>query len=129
MRVLHVIDTSAVGGGQTSLRHMLDGFRHSDVRTELACRDGGPLMDAALESDSSIHAIPFDKRCLPISAVSLARIVKDRRIDLLHSHGLLATYYCTVARTLFCAKVPLVYHQHGFHHHNHGAITQGARIR
>jgi glycosyltransferase involved in cell wall biosynthesis len=129
MRVLHVIDTSAVGGGQTSLRHMLDGCRGTDVQTELACRDGGPLMDSARELGTVVHAIPFDKRFLPHRAFTLARIVRDRQIDLMHSHGLLATYYCTLARGLFGAKVPLVYHQHGFHHHNHGAATQRARIR
>jgi glycosyltransferase involved in cell wall biosynthesis len=128
MRVLHVIDTSFVGGGQTSVRHLLEGFRGTDVATELACHDGGPLMDAAREVGTHVHAVPFDKRYRPSRARAVARIVRERGIDLIHSHGLLATYYCTVARSLFGARVPLVYHQHGFHHHNHGALTQRPRI-
>jgi len=128
MRVLHVIDTSFLGGGQTSVRHLLEGFRGTGVTTDLACRDGGPLMDAARATGSEVHAIPFDKRYLPGRARALARVVRERGIDLMHSHGLLATYYCAVARSAFGAKVPLVYHQHGFHHHNHGALTQRARI-
>ena len=59
--------------------------------------------------------------------MTLAGVIKKRRIDLLHSHGLLATYYCEMARTLG-SRVPLVYHQHGFHHHNHGRLTRRARI-
>ncbi len=129
MRVLHVIDTSFVGGGQTALRHLLAGFKGSDVTTELACRAGGPLMEQAEALGTRVHAVPFDKRYLPNKAREVARIVRDSKIDLIHSHGLLATYYCTLARTMFGARVPLVYHQHGFHHHNHGRLTRSLRIR
>ncbi len=128
MRVLHVIDTSFVGGGQTALRHLLAGFQGSDVATELACRAGGPLMEQAEALGTRVHAVPFDKRYLPNKAQAVARIVRDSRIDLIHSHGLLATYYCTLARTMFGTRVPLVYHQHGFHHHNHGRLTRSLRI-
>ena len=68
LRVLHVIDTSAIGGGQTSVRHLLEGFRGTDVSTDLACRSGGPLIGAARELGTEVHAIPFDKRYLPSRA-------------------------------------------------------------
>jgi glycosyltransferase involved in cell wall biosynthesis len=128
MRVLHVIDTSAVGGGQTAVRHLLAGFRQAGVHTELACRAGGPLLDAAQQLGVRTHAVDFDKRYLPNKAAAVAGIVRDSSIDLVHSHGLLATYYCQLARVLFGADVPLVYHQHGFHHHNHGRATRRARM-
>jgi glycosyltransferase involved in cell wall biosynthesis len=127
LRVLHVIDTSEIGGGQTAVRHLIEGFRGTDVTTDLACRDGGPLIDAARRHGAMVHAIPFDKRYLPNRAAALARVIDARRIDLLHTHGLLATYYGELARRLG-RRVPLVYHQHGFHHHNHGRLTQRARI-
>ncbi len=128
MRVLHVIDTSAVGGGQTAVRHLLEGFRHTGIETQLACRGGGPLMAAAQELGVRTHAIDFDKRYLPGQAAALAQVVRDADINLIHSHGLLATYYSQLARSAFGARVPLVYHQHGFHHHNHGRLTRRARI-
>jgi glycosyltransferase involved in cell wall biosynthesis len=128
MRVLHVIDTSEIGGGQTALGHLLAGFRGTDVATDLACRAGGPLMDQARGLGTAVHDIAFDKRYLPNKALALARVVRRRRVDVLHSHGLLATYYCALARGVFGARVPLVYHQHGFHHHNHGRTTRRARI-
>ena len=128
MRVLHVIDTSFVGGGQTSVRHLLEGFRGSDVVTHLACRAGGPLIDAARALGTEVHPIAFDKRYRPSRARELARVVHEQRIDLMHSHGLLATFYCALARSIFGARVPIVYHQHGFHHHNHGVLTRRARI-
>ena len=127
LRVLHVIDSSALGGGQALVRHLLEGFRGTDVSTDLACHSGGPLIGAARELGTEVHAIPFDKRYLPNRAMALAGVIRKRRIDLVHSHGLLATYYSEMARTLG-SRVPLVYHQHGFHHHNHGRLTQRARI-
>jgi glycosyltransferase involved in cell wall biosynthesis len=128
MRVLHVIDTSEIGGGQTAVGHLLAGFRGTGVTTDLACRAGGPLVDHARACDAEVHAIPFDKRYLPNRSLALARVMRRRRIDVLHSHGLLATYYCALARAAFGVRVPLVYHQHGFHHRNHGRATRRARI-
>lgn len=128
MRVLHVIDTSDVGGGQTALLHLLDGFRGSGVTTALACRGGGPLVDRARSLGTCVHPIAFDKRYLPDKAWALARVVRREGIDLVHSHGLLATYYAALACRVFGRRVPLVYHQHGFHHHNHSAATRRARI-
>jgi glycosyltransferase involved in cell wall biosynthesis len=127
-RVLHVIDTSLVGGGQTALGHMLAGLRGSGVLAELACADGGPLVDAARAAGAPFHPVAFDKRFLPDKALRVARIVRRSGIQLVHSHGLLATYYCTLARRAFGARVPLVYQQHGFHHHNHGRLTRRARM-
>lgn len=127
LRVLHVIDTSAVGGGQTAVRHLIEGFRATDVIAELACRPGGPLVDAASRAGATVHPVSFDKRYLPTKARAVARIVAGSGIRLIHSHGLLATYYCALARTLFGVRVPLVYQQHGFHHHNHGPLTRRPR--
>lgn len=128
VRVLHVIDTSNLGGGQTAVRHLLEGFRETGIETELACRGGGPLIDAAAAIGVRTHTVDFDKRYLPGAAARVARIVRESRIGLVHSHGLLATYYSQLARSVFGARVPLVYHQHGFHHHNHGRLTRRARI-
>jgi glycosyltransferase involved in cell wall biosynthesis len=110
------------------VRHLLDGLRRTGIETELACRGGGPLMAAARGLGVRTHDVAFDKRYLPDKAAAVARIIRDSNIDIVHSHGLLATYYCQLARVLFGADVPLVYHQHGFHHHNHGRATRRPRI-
>lgn len=128
MRVLHVIDTSEVGGGQTAVGHLLQGLGRAGLHAELACRGGGPLMDVAAAAGAPAHAIAFDKRFLPGKAATLARVAHAGRFDVVHAHGLLATYYGALAREYFGVGVPLIYHQHGFHHHNHGPLTRRARM-
>lgn len=127
MRVLQVIDKSFLGGGQTVVRHLLEGFRGSGVENLLACRDGGPLVEAARRLGTRVHTIPFDKRFRPSTARSVAHLVRTEAIDVIHAHGLVAAATCSMARGLFGIRVPLLYHQHGFHHHNYGSLTIGLR--
>lgn len=127
MKVLHVIDKSFVGGGQRVVAHLLSASRDSGEAPELACRAGGPLVDQARALGVPVHLIPFDKRFRPGPAREVARLVERRGVDVVHAHGLVATTYCTLARSLFGTRAPLIYHQHGFHHHNYGRATVGLR--
>lgn len=127
MRVLHVIDKSFVGGGQAAVRDLLRGFLRSGVETHLACRGGGPLVDEARALGTPVHLVSFDKRFRLASTRALASIVARYSIDVLHGHGLVATSYCTLARLRCSVKAPLIYHQHGFHHHNYGWYAIGLR--
>jgi glycosyltransferase involved in cell wall biosynthesis len=127
LKVLHVIDKSFLGGGQTTVRNLIQGFRGSSVKTLLACREGGPLADDARRLGSVVHPVPFDKRFRPGPARAIASIVQGSSVDVLHAHGLVAATYCTLARSLFGVRSPLLYHQHGFHHHNYGRLTVRAR--
>jgi len=127
MRVLHVIDKSFIGGGQTAVLRLLQGSRDAGVETELACRAGGPLVGAAEKLGTTVHTIPFDKRFRPGPAKSVAEIIKSASIDVIHGHGLVATFYCTLARRFFGARAPLIYDQHGFHHSNYGPLIVGLR--
>ncbi|HTP51293.1 MAG TPA: glycosyltransferase family 4 protein [Anaeromyxobacteraceae bacterium] len=127
MKVLHLIDKSFLGGGQAAVRSLIAAARGSAVKPLLACRDGGPLVEAVRSAGVTVFPIPFDKRFRPGPARSIARIVREEGVDLLHGHGLVATTFATLARTFFGARVPLIYQQHGFHHHNYGPWTVGLR--
>ncbi len=120
MRVLHLIDKSFLGGGQTAVRDLIAGARGTDIEPVLACRDGGPLVETVRALGAPVVPIPFDKRFRPGPARAVARLVRARGIDVVHAHGLVATTYATLARGLFGVRAPLVYEQHGFHHHNYG---------
>jgi glycosyltransferase involved in cell wall biosynthesis len=129
MRVLHVIDKSELGGGQTAVRHLLESLASTGCETQLCCRGGGPLETAALELGTPVHSVPFDKRFRPGPARAVAKIARSERMDLVHAHGLVAAFYCVLARQFFGLSVPVLYHQHGFHHHNYGSRTVGLRKR
>lgn len=127
MRVLHVIDKSFLGGGQTAVLRLLQGSRDFGIDTILTCRAGGPLVEAARDLGTEVHTVAFDKRFRPGPARAVASIAKASSVDVIHAHGLVAAFYCTLARRFFSVSIPLIYHQHGFHHHNYGPFT--VRIR
>ncbi len=127
MRALQVIDKSFLGGGQTVVRNLIEGFRGTGVEASLACRDGGPLVAAVRALGAPVTPIAFDKRFRPGPALALARTARRQGVAVVHAHGLVAAFYCVLARSCFGMRVPLVYHQHGFHHHNYGRATVGAR--
>jgi len=127
MRVLHVIDKSEFGGGQAAVRHLLESLARIGNENHLCCRAGGPLQDAARALGTPVHSVPFDKRFRPGPARAVARIVRENRADLVHAHGLVAAFYCVLAKRFFRLTRPILYHQHGFHHHNYGPLTIGPR--
>jgi glycosyltransferase involved in cell wall biosynthesis len=127
MRVLHVIDKSELGGGQAAVRHLLECLARIGNENHLCCRAGGPLQDAARALGIPVHSVPFDKRFRPGPAWAVARIVRENRADLVHAHGLVAAFYCVLAKRFFRLTRPILYHQHGFHHHNYGPVTIGPR--
>ena len=128
MKVLQVIDKSFLGGGQTVVRNLIAGFRAGgSVETALACRGGGPLVDAVRALGAPVFEIPFDKRFRPGPARRLAGVVREQGFEVVHAHGLVATFYAVLAGWLFGMRAPVIYHQHGFHHHNYGAASVGLR--
>ncbi len=127
MKVLHVIDKSYIGGGQAAVRNLLRGARGSEVETHLSCRDGGPLVADARALGTPVHPVPFDKRFRPGPSRAVSGIARREGIDVVHAHGLVAAAYCTLARSFFGLRVPLLYHQHGFHDHNYSRWTLAPR--
>lgn len=127
MRVLHVIDKSFMGGGQVIVRNLTQGLQQEGLHVEVACRTPGPLVDWIRELGAPLHAVPFDKNFRPGPARAVARIVRENDLALVHAHGLVAAFYCTLARRFFGLRAPLLYQQHGFHHHNYGPATIALR--
>lgn len=127
MKVLHLIDKSFLGGGQMAVRSLVAGALGTGVEPMLACRDGGPLVEVVRAMGVPVFPIPFDKRFRPGPARAVAGLVRSRGVDVMHGHGLVATTYATLARSFFGARVPLVYQQHGFHHHAYRFWSRGLR--
>jgi glycosyltransferase involved in cell wall biosynthesis len=128
VKALQVIDKSFLGGGQTVVRYLIQSFQGSRVEPILACRGGGPLVESVERLGAPVATIPFDKRFRPGPARALARLARERGVDVVHGHGLVATFYCMLARRFFGLETPVLYHQHGFHHHNYGRLARGTRI-
>ncbi len=103
------------------------GLRAAGDDVHVACRTPGPLVDWIHALGAPVHSVPFAKRVSLGPARAVARLVREHGFDLLHAHGLVAAFHCTLARRWFGVRIPLLYQQHGFHHHNYGAATVGLR--
>ena len=77
-----------------------------------------------------IHALDASVHSSPSTSVS-ARLMRSRAragTDSIRARArLVAAFYCTLARRVFGLRVPLLYQQHGFHHHNYGRATIAMR--
>jgi glycosyltransferase involved in cell wall biosynthesis len=127
VKVLHVIDKSFLGGGQTVVRNLIAGTRGSAVEPSLACSAGGPLVDEARALGVRVTTLPIDKHFHPGTARRLAALVREDGIDVVHAHGLVAATSCAIARVAFRLRAPILYHQHGFHDHNYDGWAGTAR--
>lgn len=122
-----MIDKSFVGGGQFAVRNLVEGLHAFGDEVHVACRTPGPLVEWILALGAVVHSVPFDKNFRPGPARAVARIAREQGIEIVQAHGLVAAFYCTLARRFFGLRVPLIYQQHGFHHLNYGAVTVGLR--
>lgn len=105
IRVLHLIHTMAYGGVETALINWLKRLDPAHVEIELACfanPDGSerPFEEAAAGAGVPVrHKLPWSRRKPVIaSARRLARILRDERIDILHTHNCYADCVGAVTR-------------------------------
>ncbi|HHY75774.1 MAG TPA: glycosyltransferase family 4 protein [Firmicutes bacterium] len=108
MKVLHVITDTNVGGAGRYLLYLLPqpAFRELDVA--VACPDGE--LAVRLEA-AGIRRIPISGRDVSFSprlTVELARLLREERPDIVHTHGSLSGRIAARLR-----KVPVVYTKHG----------------
>lgn len=115
LRVLEMIDRPALGGGQV---HLLTLARHLDKSlfdVAVAAAPGGPLEDAARTAGLAFVPVPVRKSLTGRVAREIASILRERRIDILHTHGGVAGL--AGRRGAAGAGTPVVVHTiHGIHY-------------
>ncbi|MFC1514705.1 glycosyltransferase family 4 protein [Candidatus Omnitrophota bacterium] len=105
MRILYVIENIFFGGGESVFAQLINSLGKEGFQVWAACRSGG-----AFEQRVSGRAkiIPFDMRgALSLSKVAgLASIIRQNKIDLVHSQGGRADFFARIAAKL--SGVPVV---------------------
>ena len=85
-RVLHVIDSFDLGGGQTALLNLLHALDRERFEPEVACMHGrGVFWDEFEKLDMPVHSLSPHKY-LPVYLARLARLILDRRPRIVHCH-------------------------------------------
>jgi GT2 family glycosyltransferase len=114
-RIMEMIDRPSLGGGQTALLLLAENLGRRRFEVVVSASGFGPLTEEAGRMGIPYCPVPLGKRpgLRPIG--KLARVLKDQRIDLLHTHGGIAGLYGRSAARR--ARTPAVVHTlHGIHY-------------
>ncbi len=110
--VLHVINALTYGGAQTVVATLAAGLARSGSHPLVAAFRDGP-MRGALERAGAEVVILGERGCDVPAALSLARLLRERRPAVIHAHLFRAAAWARLARRQVCASTPLVVSVHG----------------
>lgn len=129
LNVLYVSDSSTVSGAEIVMLHYLDSFRAPEYTTHVCLRDTNERLRQALEARGITYTLvdsfsrsPIRTTANPIdlarfaasiakSGRTLARVIEERQIDLVHTTMYPAALYVGVASRL--TGRPQIWHEHG----------------
>lgn len=115
IRVLELIDKPFLGGGQVHLLSLAKGLDKSRYEVGVAASGGGPLEDETRRAGLDFVAVPVKKKLGRAAVRTIADVLAERRVDLLHTHGGVAGLFGR--RAAAAAKTPVVVHTlHGIHY-------------
>lgn len=115
IKIMEMIDQPLLGGGQTALLLLADTLDR-DAFEIFVCSGGeGPLSKEARRRGLAFVTAPLDKRIGGRTRKPIASLLRELKIDLLHTHGGVAGFHGrTAARS---AGTPAVVHTlHGIHY-------------
>jgi glycosyltransferase involved in cell wall biosynthesis len=110
LRVLQVVDSLAAGGAERVAVHLADELARAGHESSLvATRRAGPL---AGEIDEAVWWRSLDRmgRLDPSAVVALRRIVRERRIDVVHAHS--TSIFLVAASFAVGPRPAIVWHDH-----------------
>jgi glycosyltransferase involved in cell wall biosynthesis len=103
-----------IGGGQISIRNLLEGLDEKKYYPLVVCPTRGNLVDelSKLNIETTIIKMESLRKLNVLSWINiifkLIRLIKRRNIDLIHSNGSRATIYGGIAARI--TKIPLIWH-------------------
>src|SRR5438132_420408 len=98
-------------GAAMSLLNVAEGLRQIEVDVEYGVFAGRPLGAILRDRGFTVHDIPADRRYDVRGIISLVRLIRSRRFDLVHTHLSRATVNGTLAAKL--TRTPVVSTVHG----------------
>ena len=116
--VLEVIDRSFLGGGQINLLYLAKNLDREKFEVSVCSQNQGPLVDEVKKLGINHYPVSFSKKIDLKIVNELGEILKNQRIDILHSHGGVAGLYGRWAARKY--GVPVIVHTlHGIHYLNY----------
>jgi len=114
IRVLEVIRQGDIGGGESHLIDLVNGFE-SNIEPVVLSFSSGQMIEVLSINNITCHVI---KTKLPFNLLVQKRIIdiiKKEKIDIIHAHGTRAASNMLFASSI--TKIPLIYTVHGWSFH------------
>ncbi|HCJ67374.1 MAG TPA: hypothetical protein DHV62_08665, partial [Elusimicrobia bacterium] len=105
IKIFHVIENASFGGGERAFAQIINGLDKKKFEIYIACLPEG-IFAEKIRNNAEI--IPLDLRNrFNFSNISyLAKIIKEQKIDVIHSQGARADFFARLAGKL--AKTPAI---------------------
>ena len=115
IKIMEMINQPILGGGQTALLLLAESLDRDVFEVFVCSGEEGPLSLEARKRGLVFVTAPLDKRIGVGTRKPIASLLKELKIDLLHTHGGVAGFHGrTAARS---AGTPVVVHTlHGIHY-------------
>lgn len=109
MRILHVIDTSGIGGAQSLLRGILEHECETDHRAFVLRRHRREL----LHTSDRIEIFPSTSKFSVAPRARLHALLREQRFDVLHCHLPRSELFAATAPGRLRKSAALIAHEHG----------------
>lgn len=115
LRVMEMIDKPSLGGGQTALLLLAENLDRSRFEVVISSGGDGPLAEEARQKGIAYVPVSLDKRLSLRPLREITGVLRENKIDVLHTHGGIAGFYGrSAARRV---RTPAVVHTlHGIHY-------------
>ncbi len=111
MKILYVVIDGKISGGNNICATLLRAALKEGYEVELLTPSLGPLTESLMQEGIPIHILGLTRSFYVHQSFRLARLLKKRQIDLVHTHtSLNPEILCRIA--CFLARVPIICHQH-----------------
>ena len=116
LHVMHVIDSLARGGAERMLVDIANGtVNHGHAVSVCLTRSGSGASSALAEElrpEIDLWTLGRYRRFDWAAMMEFAALVKNRRVDILHSHGRSTFSFLALAKTIGLIRTPIVLHDH-----------------
>lgn len=110
-----MVDKPFLGGGQKNLLSLAESLEKSLFDVSVCSQADGPLVSAVQKRNIRHFPVTFSKRLDRKILKKIEAILRENRIDILHTHGGVAGFYGRWAAR--SCRVPVVIHTlHGIHY-------------
>lgn len=99
-RVLHVSESNEWTGGTAQLLALAQGLQARGWEVTVGCRPGSGLSKHAAERGLPIFTVGLREDYDVLSALELARFVRERGIDVIHAHHNRSHAVCLIAKAI-----------------------------